>query len=32
MPDDEIWEINLEAKNGSRYEVESSLLKAAPTD
>ncbi len=32
MPDDEIWEINLEAKNGSRYEVESSLLKAAPAD
>ena len=32
IPDDEIWEVNLEAKNGSRYEVESSLLRAAPAD
>jgi hypothetical protein len=31
MPDDEIWEVNLEARDGSRYEVESRLLKAAPT-
>lgn len=27
MPDEEIWEVNLEAKDGSRYEVESRLLK-----
>ncbi len=32
IPDEEIWEVNLEAKNGSRYEVESRLLKAAPQD
>lgn len=30
MPDDEIWEINLEALNGSHYEVDSRMLKAAP--
>lgn len=30
IADDEIWEVNLEAKNGSHYEVESRLLKAAP--
>ena len=30
IPDDEIWEVNLEAKNGSHYEFESRLLKAAP--
>lgn len=30
MADDEIWEVNLEAKDGSRYEVESRLLKPAP--
>jgi len=29
IPDDEIWEINLEALNGSHYEVDSRLLKAA---
>lgn len=29
MEDEEIWEVNLEAKDGSRYEVESKLLKAA---
>ncbi len=29
MPDDEIWEINLEAKDGSHYEVDSRKLKAA---
>lgn len=28
IPDDEIWEINLEAKNGSHYEVDSRMLKA----
>ena len=30
MPDDEIWEINLEALNGSHYEVDSRMLKPAP--
>lgn len=30
MPDEEIWEVNLEAKNGSRYEFDSTLLKPAP--
>ncbi|MGB5492404.1 MAG: hypothetical protein WBM76_16380 [Woeseiaceae bacterium] len=29
MADDEIWEVNLEAKDGSRFEVESRLLKPA---
>ena len=29
IPDDEIWEINLVARNGSRYEVDSRMLKAA---
>lgn len=29
IPDEEIWEINLQAKDGSNYEVESSLLKPA---
>ena len=29
IPDDEIWEINLEARNGSHYEVDSRMLKAA---
>lgn len=30
MPDEEIWEVNLEAKDGSRYEFESTLLKPVP--
>lgn len=30
MADDEIWEVNLEAKDGSRFEFESRLLKPAP--
>lgn len=30
IEDDEIWEVNLEAKDGSRFEVESRLLKPAP--
>lgn len=30
IADDEIWEVNLEAKDGSRFEVESRLLKPAP--
>ncbi len=29
IPDDEIWEINLEATDGSHYEVDSRMLKAA---
>lgn len=29
IADDEIWEVNLEAKDGSRFEVESRLLKPA---
>ncbi|MBT8066915.1 MAG: hypothetical protein KJO09_06710 [Gammaproteobacteria bacterium] len=32
MEDDEIWEVNLEAKDGSRFEVESRLLKPAPAE
>lgn len=32
IPDEELWEINLVSKNGSRYEMSSSLLKAAPKD
>lgn len=30
MADEEIWEVNLEAKDGSRYEFDSKLLKPAP--
>jgi len=30
IPDEEIWEVNLVALNGSHYEVDSVLLKAAP--
>ena len=30
IPDEETWEINLEANDGSHYEFESTLLKAAP--
>jgi hypothetical protein len=30
VPDEELWEVNLEAVNGSRYEIESRLLKPAP--
>ena len=30
MPDEELWEVNLEATNGSKYEFDSSLLKPAP--
>ena len=30
IPDEETWEVNLEANDGSRYEFESTLLKAAP--
>lgn len=29
IADDEIWEVNLEAKDGSHYEFESRLLKPA---
>lgn len=28
IPDEEIWEVNLVAANGSKYEVDSKLLKA----
>ena len=30
MADEEIWEVNLEAKDGSHYEFDSKLLKPAP--
>jgi hypothetical protein len=30
IPDEELWEVNLVALDGSRYEVESRLLVAAP--
>ena len=30
IPDEEVWEVNLEALDGSRFEVDSRLLKAAP--
>jgi hypothetical protein len=29
VPDEELWEVNLEAKNGSKYEFDSTLLKTA---
>ena len=30
VPDEELWEVNLEATNGSKYEFDSTLLKPAP--
>jgi len=30
IPDEETWEINLEAKDGSHFEFNSSLLRAVP--
>ena len=30
VPDEELWEVNLEAANGSKYEFDSTLLKPAP--
>ncbi|MEJ2323100.1 MAG: hypothetical protein P8Z31_12490 [Gammaproteobacteria bacterium] len=30
IPDEEVWEVNLEALDGSKFEVDSRLLKAAP--
>jgi hypothetical protein len=30
IPDEELWEVNLVGKNGSKYEFDSTLLKAAP--
>ena len=30
VPDEELWEVNLESKNGSKYEFDSTLLKPAP--
>ena len=29
VPDEELWEVNLEAINGSKYEFDSTLLKPA---
>ena len=29
IPDEEVWEVNLEALDGSKYEFDSSLLKPA---
>ena len=29
LPDEELWEVNLEATNGSKYEFDSTLLKPA---
>ena len=30
IPDEELWEVNLEATNGSKYEFDSTMLKPAP--
>ncbi len=30
IPDEEIWEVNLQATDGSSYEIESTRLKPAP--
>lgn len=30
VPDEELWEVNLQATNGSKYEFASTLLKPAP--
>lgn len=30
MPDDDIWEVNLESSSGSHYEIDARLLKPAP--
>lgn len=30
IPDEELWEVNLVAINGSKYEFDSTLLKPAP--
>ncbi|NIL93297.1 MAG: hypothetical protein GTO71_02390 [Woeseiaceae bacterium] len=30
IPDEELWEVNLVALNGSKYEFDSTLLKPAP--
>lgn len=32
IPDEDIWEISLEAKDGSTYAFDSSLLRPAPGD
>jgi hypothetical protein len=29
IPDEDIWEVNLEASNGSHYEIDARLLKPA---
>lgn len=30
IPDEEVWEVNLVAEDGSKYEFDSTLLKPAP--
>ncbi|MCK5325448.1 MAG: hypothetical protein KAJ57_05550 [Woeseiaceae bacterium] len=30
IPDEDVWEVNLEALDGSKFEVESRLLRPAP--
>ena len=30
IPDEELWEVNLVAEDGSHYEIDAKLLKAAP--
>lgn len=30
VPDEELWEVNLESLSGSKYEFDSSLLKPSP--
>lgn len=30
IPDEEVWEVNLEALDGSKFEVDSRLLRPAP--
>ena len=32
IPDKEVWEVNLEAADGPKYEFDFSLLKPAPAD
>ena len=32
IPDEEVWEVNLEAKDGSKFEFDSTLLKPAPAN
>lgn len=32
IPDEEVWEVNLVAEDGSKYEFDSTLLVAAPSN